>query len=136
MLIQDQIRFADVRDISEVYSPHRNCGGGVISEIWIFFQAFQFITTPPIYDFGKIFFQDTENCPKSFKFMQFLAKFRPFFPIFPPPPIYYNPPISNFGKIFQPPLLIIPPPYNYGGESTVFLPFTDLGVAAQTENCD
>ena len=93
-----------------IYSPPRNCGGGVISEIWIFFQAFQFITTPPIYDFGKIFFQDTENCPKSFKFMQFLAKFRPFFPIFPPPPFITTPQFRILTEISNPTCLLYPPP--------------------------
>ena len=105
------------------YSPHRNCGGGVISEIWIFYQAFQFIMTPPIYDFWKIFFQDTENYPNSFKFLQFLAKFWPFSPIFPPPPIYYNPPNFRFWQKFPTPPAYYTPPYNYGGESKHFRHF-------------
>ena len=66
---------------------------------------------PSIYVFEKTFFQDTENCPNSFKCMQFLAKFRPFIPIFPPPPIYYNPPISDLDRNSNPHAYNTP--YNY-----------------------
>ena len=65
----------------------------VIYGFLIFYQAFQFIITPPIYDFGRWIFRSTKNSPNSFKFMQFLARFRPFSVILPPPPFITTPPI-------------------------------------------
>ena len=69
--------------------------GGLNYGFSIFYQALQFITTPPIYEFWKLFIdlpQFSKNCPNSFNFMQFSVKFWYFSSYFPTPPIYYDPP--------------------------------------------
>ena len=91
---------------SSVYFPDRNCKGGwVISGFWIFYQAFQFITTPPPlnYNFGKKIFWPTKNWRNSLKFVQFLAKFRSFSMILLTSPNNYNPPNYDFGDFYPPP---------------------------------
>ena len=56
------------------------CVGG---DFWIlgFSRLFDLLQTP-IYDNGKSFFRFTKNCPNFFKYMRFLATFRPSSTIF------------------------------------------------------
>ena len=78
--------------------------------------------TPPIYDSRKIFFQVSENCPNSFKFMQFLPNFDHFYRFFHLPPFITTPQFPILTEFSNPPCLLYPP-YNYGGESKHFRHF-------------
>ena len=85
-------------------------------------QIFDFLPGTSIYhdppppqttNFEKLFFdlpQFSKNCPNSFKFMQFSAKFR------------------YFSSHFPTPQFIMTPPYNYGSESilTGFIIFYNI----------
>ena len=74
------------------YCPAHNCGGGVISGFWIFYQALIYYNPPPNYDFGKIIFDHQKKLSSFFQIHAVFGHISTFSTNVPPTTIDYNPP--------------------------------------------